>query len=132
MPAVDTSLETRRQIIAHLRSNAEVTAFVGQRIHAEPPANVEWPFVRYGLSDLTPFEATCWEGSEHAITLHAFSKDLDECHELCSAIVDAMSEDDIGVVDLIGIEWLSSQVTRDGDEAQAYHGIVRFTATTAG
>jgi hypothetical protein len=124
----------RRAVIERLRASPDVFAIVGDRVHSEPPQNVTWPFIRYGLPLTAAFEASCWEGSEHDLTVHVFAKGdggEDVCENLAAAVVTALDDFELANVDLIGIEWINTQVVRDTEEASAYHGIIRFTATTA-
>ena len=137
MTAIDLSRPLKAAIVDHLAADAVVTALVpATRIYAmTPPAKPKWPFIRYGSSIASPFEASCWDGSSTRVTLHAFAETTtgyageDRALEIAAAIVEAMKTfqpDDLGVIEC---EWLQTRCIRDSDEADQWHSIVEFQVT---
>lgn len=131
------SLLVKSSIITHLEGDAGVTLLVpASRIFAmQAPSLPEWPFIRYGSTISTPYEASCWSGSVCRVTIHAFAETdtagagEDKAHKICSAIVKSVKDfrpDGFGIVEN---EWLLTNVIRDGQEADKWHGIVEFSIT---
>lgn len=135
--AKDHSLAVRRAIVTALKADEGVSALVGDRVHAEQPTEgTAWPFIRYGLSAVTPYEASCWDGSEHDVTLHAFANGpgTDNVLKLAEAVRSALEDTGLplpGGIELIVCTWTSTDVLRDTDETGAYHAVLRFTVQTA-
>ena len=126
----DYSLEVRKQIVAHLIATPALTALVSAaRIYGEqPPADPDWPFIRYGLGIAGPYEATGpLEGSTHRVTLHAFSHGpyTDAIHAIARQVVAAMYAFQ-PVQSLLDMQWAGTQILRDTDEANAYHAVIEF------
>lgn len=135
--AHDTSLPARRTIIAFLKDQSAVTAKVDQRVHARVPADPTWPYVRYGVDDTGPYRATGIDGTEIAIMLHAFAtgETDDECRDLAAALSGTL---DGRVLDLtaeagfparLHMRWTRTQVLRDIDRVDGWHGLVQFVGT---
>lgn len=126
----DYSLEVRKQVVAHLKGYAPLTDLVSAgRIYGEqPPADPDWPFIRYGLGIAGPYEATGpLEGSTHRVTLHAFSHGpyTDAIHAIARQVVAAMYTFQ-PVQSLLDMQWAGTQILRDTDEANAYHAVIEF------
>ena len=135
----DYSLEVRRSIIAHLQGFGALTSLVAAAsIHGEEvPANPDWPFMRYGLSDDDAFEATGWDGSEHAVTLHAFSNGpyTDAVKRIAKQVVKAMETWSAPAgTGIVAAEWRGTTTIRDSGptEQSKYHSIIRFEIAVAG
>lgn len=128
------SLYLRRAVITQLRADTDLIALVpaAQNYGMRPPAELTWPFTRYGVPDEQALAVSCWDGSDVAFTVHSFSKAEfeDQCANINAAIVAALN----GVVLVLAGNvkawpvWLGSQIIQDGDEAGAWHGINRFGA----
>lgn len=134
MPA-DHSLQLRKAIVDALKGAAGVSALVGDRVYGpEPPSKPVWPFIRYGLPIVEPFEALCWSGSDHDVTVHAFTKGPgeDACAALASAVATALDDALIPMSGAkpIAIDWTGTQILRDTEEASAYHAIITFDCQT--
>ncbi|RIJ15948.1 DUF3168 domain-containing protein [Henriciella mobilis] len=139
MNPADHSLQLRQAVVAHLRSVPAVTAIVAaNRIYGRRvPDNPTWPFIRYGVPDTRPYEATGQGGSDSAITVHAFARGPDEgaCATLAAAIVEALSADQLPLesgLGLVSLDWQRTQVLEDGDESTDYHAIIEFSVVTTG
>lgn len=135
----DYSLDVRKSIVANLKAFAPLTARISAaRIYGEEaPADPQWPFIRYGLSDAAAFEATGWDGSEHDVAIHAFVNGpyTDNIEKAVTQIVEAMkgwqAPSGLGIVTA---EWIGKAVIRDnpGEEQSKYHAIIRFAIAVAG
>ena len=131
---IDHSEEIKTAIIAALKADGAVAEIVGQRVYDRPPAEPPWPFIRYGAPILGPYEASGWDGSDHDITIHTFAegpdtKSVNALNKAVVAALDGFSNTDIADgPTAIDVQWVSTQVIRDGIED--HHGILRFTATT--
>lgn len=133
MPVIDHADEVREAVIEHLKATAGIKALVGGRVHDEPKTNPKWPFIRYGTPISGGFEATCWDGSEHRITLHGFAKGPGRkpAQTLAKAIVAAMEAFSPTTLGIVSLEWIGSQVQPDPAEKSAYHAIVEYEVVTA-
>lgn len=139
MNPADHSLPLRRAVVAHLRSVSAVTDLVtATRIYGRRvPDNPTWPFIRYGVPDTRPYEATGQGGSDSAITVHAFARGPDEsdCAELAAVIVEALSADQLPLendLGLVSLDWQRTQILEDGDESADYHAVIEFSVITTG
>lgn len=131
--STDNTLRVRQSIVAYLRSYAPLTALVtSSRIYGEePPANVTWPFIRYSSTTL-PYDATCWSGSTHLVSIHVFCNGpfTDAVLRAAAQVVEAMKayEPD-GTIE---VEWAGNiGPLRDSPETEAskYHVVVQFNVT---
>lgn len=133
----DHALALRKAIVAYLRAQPSISAIVADRVYGEdPPPALVWPFIRYGLPVLAPGRYSCWGGSQHAMTLHAFSKGhgTDQIATLNAAIVEALDDKDVPIaspIALLIVSHTGTQILRDGEEMSAYHGVLDFDVTTA-
>ena len=137
--ATDLSLDVRRAIISHLRGYAPLVALVSaQRIYGEqPPADPDWPFIRYGYALIEPYDAQGYEGSAQAITIHAFANGpyTDAVQRIAAQVVEAMKswEPPTGT-GIVACEWTGTNVLIDDPSASAskYHAAINFSVTVAG
>lgn len=131
------SLSLRQAIITRLRGDADLIAIgtpplsEGDRIYEQSPANLTWPFIRYGAPGETPLR----KGSEVSFSIHTFSKTqfTDETAALNAAAQTSLED---AVIDLGGgrkayVTWGGSQILPDPAEASAHHGVNSFNATIA-
>lgn len=148
---MDHTLELRRAILPILKADALLSGLVGARIYGEePPAEPQWPFIRYGVPILAPDEATGWSGGAVRVTIHVFAKAKNAegeptiGYEVASRlarrvalILDETSfslpvhEDSGRPAQALDIVHVSTDVVRDTAEAGAWHGIVQFEVQTA-
>lgn len=128
--ASDISLPLRQAIVTRLRADPNVTAVIpAAQVYGErTPATLTWPFVRYGQSDVGQ--------TSGSVPLHVFSKAefTDEAATIAAAIVESLDGKrlDLGdgrKADLNWPEAAGTQIIPDGDEADAWHAIVRFNVT---
>lgn len=139
--AVDSILPVRRAVLADLKSYAPLIALVpAASVYPQSsPAGCDWPFLLYGDPVGAPITGTCLDGNEIASAIHAFAKPrvsggqvVETAEDYCARIIAAVGKR-LGKrkLTLAGghvarVRWTSSTLTRDGAEADAYHGIVRF------
>lgn len=120
-------LALRKAIVAHLRADTTVTnTAVGQRIYGErTPAEPQWPFVRYGVSDAVG-------GFEVNVPLHIFSKAdyTDDVNAIAQAIGDSLEGKALTLGDSrkAYLTWAGVRVMEDGAQAGAWHSIVTIAA----
>ena len=134
--ATDYSVQLRRAILPILKANTVIASLTSGRVYSEtPPAKPVWPFIRYGFTIGTPQESSCGEGAELSVIIHVFDKTLgtDQCARLCRAVCRALDEREIQLeadqdtgetASAIECYVTQTQIMRDGDEADAHHGLV--------
>lgn len=134
----DHMLAVRQAVVARLRADATLTALVpAARICGEEvPANLVWPFIRYGLPAETRYEQSCGEGSDQSVDLHVFARGpgMDKCTAICAAVRDVLAADALAVepLGLMALDYMGGRVLMDGGEAGAYHGVLQYEITTIG
>lgn len=133
--STDHSLRLRQEIVAHLKSYAPLTALVASSsIHGEfVKADPAWPFIRYSSTTL-PFEATCWSGSQHLVTIHVFANGpfTDSVLRIAAQVVEAMKA--FHPEGEIEVEWTGTPGPLNDSppgETAKYHAPVQFTVTVA-
>ena len=136
----DYTLEIRKQTVACLRAYVPLVALVAaSRIYGEEtPVDPVWPFIRYGLPDSEPFDATGWSGSGGLVRLHAFQNGpyTDRILTIRKHIVDAMMNTLIppGGTGVTQLEFVRAQLVTDTPAAELskYHDIIDFDIAVAG
>jgi hypothetical protein len=132
--SADHSLALRQAVIAALRTNAPLAALVGQAVYERVPNPVTWPYLRYGVDILSPYEATGTSGGDLALTIHVFAKGpaSDQARQIVRAVHVALDGARLALFSgfLIDIAFTGSQLLEDQSEPNAYHGIVQFDART--
>jgi hypothetical protein len=136
-PANDNDGEgsLREAIVTDLKADGALTTIVpAARVYGmRQPADTDWPFTRYGAPSSSPRRATCLDGSDVDITLHAFSKQPfeDECAEMVAAMASRLDGKVLHLPDgaRAHMRWTGNQIIPDAAEASAWHGLSRFVAT---
>jgi hypothetical protein len=126
---IDLSLPVRESVIVCLKAYAPLTAVLAvARIYDDPPANPTWPFIRYGFPIVTPYEASGLGGVQVRVTLHAFvhGPRTNSIYAVTGHIVDAMRDLTLDGLHLLQNEWLATNLVRDTEEKDGYHGICEF------
>lgn len=135
--AQDSSLLLRQAIVAHLKADAGLLALVAaDDVHGERSgANPNFPFTRYGVADVLPEKAQCWDGMRVAFPIHSFSKSpfTDEVHGINAALAAALDGTVLTLDDggKAHVRWTGSTILPDPTESDVFHGIARFEATVA-
>lgn len=131
---VDLTLPLRKAVVEHLRGYAPLVALWDQRFYGErPPAQLTFPFGRYGWDDLAPFNPSCISGGRVGVTIHTFdqSQDTSKIKLINAAVITALDDTKL---DLDGGGWcydltfVRAQTLPDGPDG--FHGILQFNALT--
>lgn len=125
-----------------MKGDAALAAIVADRVYPpQRPANPVWPFVAWGVGITGPFEASCMDGSEIDLVLHAYAATdgtggatiagEEQANEIAGLAVNALV--DAGEIDLTDygcpypatayFTWQQTQVIQDGAEADAFHAL---------
>jgi len=142
----DSSLFARQAIIARLKGEPTVTALVpAERIFpGERPPQPEWPFIAYGRAVVTPFAASCLDGTAADVALHVYAETTGEGdttapgEDMAAAIARVLvAVLDGAALDLADtdcpwpatahIHWSGTNVVPDNADGSAWHGIVSFS-----
>lgn len=130
------SLWLRQATVTALRANADLIALgdpaIADRVYGRrQPAELTWPFCRVSVADEGPLR----KGTDVRLTIHSFSKAQfdDECELINGAIQAALEDAVLQLSPAVKafVTWDGSQVIPDAAEADAWHGVNRFTATIA-
>lgn len=138
MTIIDQTDNARKAILARLKADSGLTALVpAARIYpSRTPAALAWPYIKLGVINDLPYRPSGASGSQNLFgTVHVFTKTggavLDaenQCHQIrkeLMRILDAQSS-----IPLTGgkfsLHYDGGTVMQDGDEADAYHGVVNW------
>lgn len=135
--AIDLTRPLKASIVEHLANSPGVLSLVpAERIYAmAPPANPLWPFIRYGVPISSGYSATCWEGSDVRVTIHAFAETdqvtagEDAALNIAAAITSAMHAFDPEELGVIDFEWVQTNCLMEDLEADRWHAICEFNIT---
>ena len=141
MTTIDQSNATRLAILARLKADSGIAALVpAARIYpSRTPATLTWPFIKLGVINDTPYRPSGAIGSQNLIgTVHIFTKasssNLDaeyQCHLIRREVIRAI--DAMGAISNgLYIRYDGGTVLQDGDDADAYHGVVNWEAVYLG
>lgn len=122
-------------IRAALMGNAGVKALLGDpaRVYDDPPPDPVFPYLTLGRVESRPADASACEASEHAVTLHVWSRHggraeaLDIIGALRAAAHDAAL--DVEGRRLVFLFAQFADVFRSGD-GRTTHGVLRLRALT--
>lgn len=115
---------------------SEVGTMVAGRVYDDPPATAPgamptFPYVAFGASQTIPERADCLDGSEHYVTIHAWSraKGFPEVKRLAAAIREALHDTalDVPGFRLIDLAMEDVQIIRDPDGLSS-HAALNFRA----
>lgn len=116
-------------------AHADVKAALGDpaRVYDDPPPDPVFPYVTLGRVENRPVDASAAEATEHAITLHVWSRygGRAETLEVIGALRTALHDAPLAV-DGRKLVFLFAQfadVFRSGD-GRTTHGVLRFRALT--
>lgn len=138
--------EVRRAVLARMKADTDLTALVpAASIHASTvPANPAWPFIRWDAPQSIPRGVACTQGADVSFMLHCFAKPresggavVETAEDYASRITSAMKKAlhrtrfsiEGGTVHLVV---RSTRSMMDGDEADAWHGLVNVVARVIG
>lgn len=131
----DPALAIQGAVIAALKLS-EAGTLVGGRVYDDPPATgpgstPTFPYIAFGEAQTVPERADCLDGSEHYLTIHAWSraKGSPEVKRLAGAIRDALHDAalDVPGFRLIDLAMENAQFMRDPDGLTS-HAALSFRA----
>lgn len=133
--ATDNSLLVRREVVAHLKSFAPLTALISAAsIYPEnPPANAPWPRVEYS-SFSQPWGGQDYSGSVHFVDAHVFSNGpgTDHVHNAAAQVIEAMKSLEFpGRAEREWIGTVGPMNDAPTGEAYKWHSVVSFRISVA-
>lgn len=136
MPS-DVSGALKTAIISHLEGDAALTAIVpvARMYGLQMPAVPEFPCIRYGSPISGSFDATCWEGSDVRVTIHAFAETgvgvsgENQALQIAALIVERMKSLDPSSLSIVDNEWIQTNIVRDEPDADRWHSFCEFRVT---
>ena len=109
------------------------TLLGGARVYDEPPKGVAFPYVTLGEARITDFSTGTEPGEEHALTLHAWSRQGGhrEAHLIAGALLQALDDAPLTLSGhhLVNLRFSLADIRREKD-GRTYHDVVRFRAVT--
>ncbi|MFS8039223.1 DUF3168 domain-containing protein [Xanthobacter sp. AM11] len=133
-PLDSPALALRAAIHAALAADAPLGALLGgARIFDVPPADAAFPFVALGEAVVADWSTATEAGTEHALTLHAFSRSggRAEAFALAAAVQEALHDAPLALAGhrLANLRATTAEVRREAD-GRTFHALVRFRAVT--
>jgi hypothetical protein len=123
----------QKAVWAALVADAATGALIGDRIYDQPPRNVVFPYATIGPATVTDWSTGSEDGSEHRLTLHAWSRErgLSECHAIVAALRTALHDATLSLDGhaLVNLRFETAEARRDPDGI-TFHGVLRFRAVT--
>lgn len=133
---------TRRAILTHFKANSGLSALISTRFYGQAaPAPVTWPFAKLGAVSSIPLRASCVDGAEYRLTVHAFAKAVynagggmtetaeDHCSRIAEVIEVAGDKAKLTITGgTVGLSLIGTQIMLDIDEADAFHAVIDFRA----
>jgi hypothetical protein len=117
-----------------LNAYAPLTSLLGgPKIFDEPPRSAAFPYVTLGETRVSDFSTGSEPAAEHALTLHAWSRQggHKEAHMIAGALLQALDDAPLSLADhrLVNFRFAVADVRRESD-GRTYHALVRFRAVT--
>lgn len=133
-PLASPALSLRKAIHAALSADGPLLALLGgARIHDVPPRDAAFPFVALGEAVVSDWSTATEAGTEHALTLHAFSRSggRAEAFALAAALQEALHDAPLALQGhaLANLRATTAEVVREKD-GRTFHALVRFRAVT--
>ena len=128
--------ELQKAIVSTLRGDAQLAALLGgEKLFDHAPASVVFPYLTFGRASLYDWGTATEEGSEHLLTLHAWSKGKGrrEALEIMQRVTELLHDRPPALAGfaLVSLRLESSEVRYD-DEQDVHHGAMRFRAIVEG
>ncbi len=128
------SWSVQKSLVSALKSDVALSGLLGgPRIYDGVPQRTAYPFVSIGNAVSRDWSTSSESGSEHALTLHVWSKakGKKQCFEVLSAVRRVLHDSALVVEDhqLVNLRYEYSDVRLDPD-GETYHGILRLRAVT--
>ncbi|MFS0771037.1 DUF3168 domain-containing protein [Sphingomonas sp. 1P08PE] len=144
--AVDSTLPVRRAILTAMKNSPAINELLpAEHIFTSvPPPSPPWPFSRYeNYGPSSPIIATCLDGQELNVRIHVFAKPRevagitvetgeDHACRIMGRVADGLDQRRYNIDrGQMLVMWRGSLVLPDGDEADAFHGIVNLRIRTS-
>jgi hypothetical protein len=132
MPSAAWALQ--QAIFARLSADAALLALLGgPRVYDDVPQGAAFPYLTLGQSVARDWSTGSDDGSEHILTVHAWSKagGKREVLEILGSVRAALHDTGLTLTGhrLVNLRHEHSEARRDPD-GDVYHGIARFRAVT--
>ncbi|MCD7109709.1 DUF3168 domain-containing protein [Rhizobium sp. DKSPLA3] len=123
-------LEVQGEVVRLLKADATVTGF-SRRIYDQPPTAPSFPYINIGEAQTLRRDATCLEGGDIYLTMHAWSRAVGfpEVRRIADAMVEALhlAPMTLSTNRFISIMHRQTRVFRDPDGITS-HAVVEFLA----
>ena len=132
---MSAAAELQRAVVAALKGDSGLAALVADRVFDHTPATAAFPYVTLGRLTSYDWSTATERGSEHLVTLHAWSQGNGKRQALAlMARADAALHDRPLVLDGYALVNLRLEMTELAyDDAQgAYRGTMRLRAVVEG
>tara|TARA_R110000868_G_scaffold12110_7_gene58720 strand:- start:14007 stop:14432 length:426 start_codon:yes stop_codon:yes gene_type:complete len=129
----DADLALQKAIYACLCADTCVAALVATRIHDNVPGDVSFPYLTLGEAQVDDWGAGGAEGSEHFLSLHAFSRagGRAEAKAVMGAVHGALHDAGLTLegFHLVNLRFQSAETRRESD-GTTWRGTIRLRAVT--
>jgi hypothetical protein len=134
LPLDSPALALRAAIHAALAADAPLAALLGgAKVFDVPPKEADFPFVALGEAVVADWSTATERGTEHALTLHAFSRSggRAEAMAIAAAVQEALHDMPLmlSAHRLANLRATTAEVVREAD-GRTFHALVRFRAVT--
>jgi hypothetical protein len=123
----------QQAVYATLIASSEVQAVVGTRVYDMVPREAVFPYLVVGDDDESNADTKTEQGSEHALTVTAWSRagGREEVKLAAEAVRSALDGAALALSGhvLIDIRYLSAQFLRESD-GQTFRAVIKFRAVT--
>ena len=130
----------QKAVLKHLKNSPGVVALVpkNQQHRQSTPAEIAWPFLRFGPPNELPFKGACFDGGLVGFAIHAFTKpvyvggvEIKTAEDVAGEIADAIKAAVDGVKLIqdgktVKVTWESRSIVMDPAETDAYHAIINM------
>jgi hypothetical protein len=127
------SLALQKAVVAALVADSGVGTLIGDRIYDATPRDATFPYVTVGQVNTTDWSTGTEDGAEHALTLHAWSRERGkrECYAISAAVEAALHDAALSLDGhaLVNLRFEFAETRRDPDGI-TFHTAMRFRAVT--
>jgi hypothetical protein len=128
-----TSIALHKALYAALTASTPLANIVGTRIFDAPPRDATFPYVTLGETSVTDWSTSTEDGTEHRLTLHAWSRagGKAECWSILDVLRNALHDAGLSLEGqaLANLRFERAATSLDPDR-RTWHGIARFRAVT--
>lgn len=133
-PLHSPALALRAAIHAALLADAPLLALLGApKVFDVPPKDAGFPYLALGEAVVADWSTATERGTEHALTLHAFSRSggRAEAYAIAAAVAEALHDMPLALDAhrLANLRATTAEVVREAD-GRTFHALVRFRAVT--